>query len=297
MSDHQHRSWFDPRGYHAGKPLKYPSGWLVAQIYFPTNVSLLDDQDKKTLDALFSAYSIGLLASRPVVFRYFGNADYRASERYNHRLGKARAQAVKQYLDQRFSTFSSYLSVAKSRGERFATHSRDVDVLASDRRVDVFAPFAIKTTIRVPPIYITVPYTGPLSTKFKFRTFAGGGAGIPPISSQGFSIEVMNVRTKKKATYTYTGAGVGYSFQINRPTGWEEKEVKDINGNPVWLDVEDFEGSGKVASGGLLYMKSIYYFDGPKSRGRAKDTVYVDFSGWDIAGGVSIDVKGHWHKR
>jgi len=244
MSDFEHKSWFDPNGFYKGNPLHYPEGWLVAQIFFATNISTLDDQDKKALDMLFSVYGPGLLGGGQAIFRFIGYADYRHTKKYNQMLGMSRAHSVKQYLDNRFSTFLSYASEAKSRGERYATKSTEIEVLAGDRRVDVFAPYRIQSSIRLPPITITGKYTGPLSTRFKFRTFAGGGVGKVIVGAQTFSIEIMNVRTNNKAMYTYTGGGPGLGFQINRPTGWEEKEVKDVNGNVVWVDVDDFEGPG-----------------------------------------------------
>ncbi|NLI34584.1 MAG: OmpA family protein [Deltaproteobacteria bacterium] len=297
MSDFELESWFDPNGYYEGKPLKYPEGWLVAQIYFPTNVSTLGNPDKKVLDMLYSVYAPVLLGAKREIFKLVGYADHRHTPQYNLNLGKSRALSVKQYLDNRFHTFRSYASIAESRGERYATKYTQIDVLAGDRRVDVFAPCRIQSSVRLPPQTITGKYAGPLSTRFRFRMLAGGGAGKFIIGAQAFSIEVSNARTNKSAMYTYTGLGPGIGISINRPTGWEEKEVKDVNGNTVWLDVEDFEGPGKVASAGVGASGSIFIFEGPKERGRSKDAVFVGFTGVDIVVGVGVDVKGHWHRR
>lgn len=162
MSDYQLPSWFDPCGYFESKPLQFPEGWLVSQIYFPTNVSTLDGGDKKALDLLYSVYILGCLSSQKQRFTLVGYADYRDTEQHNLNLGMARAFAVKTYLDQLFRNANSFVSDAKSRGEQYATKSNLPDVLAADRRVDVFAPYREKTQIVIKPQPISGGYTGTL---------------------------------------------------------------------------------------------------------------------------------------
>ncbi len=299
MSDVKLDPWFDAHGYHNGKALHYDEGWLVSQIFFYTDRSNLDERDKQILDMIGSVYGVGLLGAAQQKFAFVGYADIRGTGDYNYNLALSRVQSVKKYIDTRLGHYSSYKSEGKSRGSRFAGRTKLIPMMAGDRRVDVFAPYRTESSISVPVQSVIAKYTGKLSHKFKFKTIIGGGIGKVIVGAQVVSIEVMNSRTGKKAMYTYTGggAGVGAPIQINRPTKFEEKEIKDLNGNDVWMDVDDFEGPGKMAGAGVGYQKAVWIFRGPKDRGISKEPVFVDASGMDIAAGVGVDFWGEWHKR
>ena len=75
MGDIQNNSWFDPRGSIEGESMYFQRwGWLVAQIYFRTNESRLDNDDQKVLDMLFKAYgqSPEMLDSKIKTFWFIG---------------------------------------------------------------------------------------------------------------------------------------------------------------------------------------------------------------------------------
>jgi len=250
----------------------------------------LDPNDRKVLDALADHIAPAILGQ--VSLKIWGHADYRGTAKYNKGLGLKRARAVKAYIDakirQSMGQPSGYKSVARSFGETYAgRHS-----LAGDRRVDIISSVVTaRPPIRVGPFRITGTYDGPLSNKFKFRTLIGAGVGIGPVAGQSFSIEIMNSRTGNSAMYTYTGAGPGIGFSYNRPTGWDEKKIEP------WIDVDDFEGSGKVTGVGAGKTGSVFTFNGPRDRGKTAEPVTITFEGWDLVLGFEADVTGHWHKR
>ncbi len=265
---------------------------LVGQIFFPTNVSSLDANDRAALDALVDHYE-GILETKQVEFTFTGNADLRGSDQYNLRLGMARATAVKAYVDeklrQRVRRLGLYSSIARSLGESQATLN-----MAGDRRVDIVASYVSEQPIiHMPPDKITIPYTGPLSNRFKFRTLSGGGLGIPGAGFQVCTIEICNSRTHRTAQFTYTGAGPGIGLPaFNRETDWEEKTLE------YWLDVDDFEGNGRIFSGGVgAKVQTSLVFYGPKDREKSPKEVQVDFEGWDVVVGVEFDPFGYWWRR
>jgi len=292
MSDGRKVSWFDQHGQNHSKNFaygvpKYPG--LVASIFFPTDSSDLDDDDCAALDALVNNLQYRVLQA-PMRLSMIGYADPRGTDAYNMALGMRRANGVKRYVDDkmnRAARTANYSSTAQTQGERYPSKS-----WALDRRVDVFSNYVPKR----PPIVldpITVPgrYDGPLSDKFKFRTMVGSSVGMGPAAAQVLTIQIQNSSTGRMATYTYSGAGFGVTFGVNRPTDWEEMPV------PVWLDVDDFEGSGRVASGGVVYGGSIFVFDGPKERGKSSESIALGFDGWDVNIGFEGDATGYWHRR
>lgn len=132
MSDLQLPSWCDPFG------SRRVEG-LVGQIYFPTDGSELDGQDRAELAKLRSEFSTILLGRR-VHFWCVGHADERARMTYNRDLAQRRADVVKRHLDSFFHGARNYSAAGSySRGEleaHFPVPSQQQ--MASDRRVDVF---------------------------------------------------------------------------------------------------------------------------------------------------------------
>jgi len=154
MSKFKYQSWFNPSGYYNGKQLHYSEGWLIAQIFFSTNFSMIDIKDLKILNEIYQAYHLLMLGSISTVFKIVGNADYTGRKRYNKKLGMERAINVKQHLDQQFKMFSSYKSIPSSHGELFAIVTNRRQKQAEDRRVDIFAPYNIKQKIYLPAITV-----------------------------------------------------------------------------------------------------------------------------------------------
>jgi hypothetical protein len=281
----QLNSWFSKYG----SP-KYKG--LVGQIFFPTDVHALDSDDRNVLNSLVENLKIAVLGR--VTLNFIGHADYRGKTNYNLKLGLKRAQMVKTYVDTKIkqsmvSMPNGYKSIAKSFGEIYASKGS----LSGDRRVDIFSDMVIKhPPLKLEPVEITGKYDGPLSNIFEFRTISGGGVGIGPVAAQVFSVSIRNFRTQKTAIYTYTGAGIGGGISINRPTtAWDKKKIE------AWIDVEDFQGSGKVTSVGAGSTGSIFTFNGPMERGKTKKPVSITFEGWDLVLGGEADIKGHWHRR
>jgi hypothetical protein len=151
MSEFQNPSWCDACGSVNGERLLYPQGWLVAQIYFATDEDRLDANDQQALNTLYSTYILApeMIGAADKTFHLVGRADHRGSPAHNLALGKRRALAVKEYFDQKFASFGSVTCEAMSLGERDAAKTRVPEVLAGDRRVDVFAPFRIEKPKKV----------------------------------------------------------------------------------------------------------------------------------------------------
>lgn len=286
-------SWFDQHGQNASQLYKYGTPkipGLVATIFFPTNSAELDDDDEAVLDAMVNNVVYRLLSGGPLQLQMIGYADPRGADSYNYHLALHRANAVKAYVDSQVARTvrtGGYSSVLHSRGE-----TQPSGHWAYDRRVDIYSSYVPKRPALVlDPIQITGQYDGPLSDKFKFRVLLGASVGMGPVAAQDLSIEIQNSRTGRRLAYTYTGAGFGVSFGIDRPTGWTEMPV------PVWLDVDDFEGSGRVGSAGIIVGGMVLVFDGPKERGKSSESIALGFDGWDLNVGFQGDVTGYWHKR
>ena len=289
-------SWFDQHGQNQSQLHKYGTPkmhGLVANIFFPTAVSDLDDDDRAVLDAMVNNVAYRLLGG-PLQLQMVGYADPRGSDSYNYQLALHRAHRVKDYVDSEVAgtvKSNGYSSVLHSRGDHHPSGH-----WAFDRRVDVFSSYVPKRPPLALAFQITAQYDGPLSDKFKFRVFLGASVGIGPVAGQDLSIEIQNSRTGRSRMYTYTGVGFGVSFGIDRPTGWTEKTVTEKT-VPVWLDVDDFEGSGRVGSAGVIEGGMVFVFDGPKERGRSSESIALGFDGWDLNVGFQGDVSGYWHAR
>lgn len=134
-------------------------GKLVAQIYFPTDRSNLDSQDKDELDKLAAYYAIVMRANAMVDMTFEGHADYRHTEKHNRQLSLERAYSVKSYIDAQFGGPTKYSSKAKGLGE-----SESGDDLAQDRRVDVFVSVKANPT----PIPVPKPKAAPTSRPIEY---------------------------------------------------------------------------------------------------------------------------------
>lgn len=131
--DYQLRSWCDPYGH------RQVAG-LVGQLYFPTDIAVLDSQDLAELSKLQRPFSV-LLIGRRVHFWCVGHADHRFRWNHNKELAGRRANSVKEILDQLFRDMRFYSGAAlTSRGEMEANFpAPSSQQMASDRRVDLFS--------------------------------------------------------------------------------------------------------------------------------------------------------------
>jgi len=141
----------------------------VAQIYFPTNISTLDQQDRSELNRLCRFFNTVLPQKKaPQLLLAVGNTDHRGKKSYNLRLSKQRAMRVAEYI-QRMSPGAYVLW--RALGE---INARQLDFfglglgymldlpaphisqrqLAEERRVDVFYG-------QIPPIRIGIGGTLP----------------------------------------------------------------------------------------------------------------------------------------
>ncbi len=285
-------SWFDQHGQNSSVVYKFGTRnkpGLVATIFFPTGSAQLDDDDRAVLDAMISSVSYRLVRIT-LQLQMIGYADPRGTDSNNYHLGLHRANAVKHYVDARIDPIMKsrgYSSILQSMGE-----TEPSGHLAYDRRVDVYSSFVPKRPpVVLPPEIITGRYDGPLSDRFEFKVLIGGSVGIGPLAGQVLSIEIRNPRTDRTCAYTYTGGGAGVNIGINRPTGWTEMPVG------AWMDVDDFEGTGRVGAAGAIYGGTVFVFDGPKDRGKSSESISLGFSGWDLNVGFQGDAVGYWHKR
>jgi hypothetical protein len=127
--------------------------------------------------------------------------------------------------------------------------------------------------------------------KFKMRVFTGAGVSIGPFGGSVLSIEIMDPRSERTAMYVLTGLNAGLSVGVNRPTGWDDIDTKDM------VTVDDFEGNGGIFSvsagvgGGTMFR-----FEGPKERGITNKPIVVTTTGWDLSAGFSSDGPGYWHR-
>ena len=72
--------------------------YKIGQIFFPTAVHTLDEQDKKVLKEISRSYETLLLGHPDLSLFFIGYADHRGNTGYNLNLSKMRAESVANYL-------------------------------------------------------------------------------------------------------------------------------------------------------------------------------------------------------
>jgi hypothetical protein len=132
---------------------------VVSQVFFPTDVSHLDDFDITVLDSL-CRHCRRILQNQRVELSFIGHADARHDTNYNLGLGERRARSVQNFVDQRLTSFRLYTSwPAVSAGEggavqpniiRGREHHAPREQLAKDRRVDIYSTFHPQP--KIPPV-------------------------------------------------------------------------------------------------------------------------------------------------
>lgn len=130
--------------------LNDPNG-LIAQIFFPTDGSDLDDDDFKDLQKVIDAQFARVASGRRVTMQFHGHADFRTSKRGNFELSAARARNCADFVGNQFRLNDpsgglpknlDILVVAHGAIPRLHSGGSTSADLAGFRRVDVFAePF------------------------------------------------------------------------------------------------------------------------------------------------------------
>jgi flagellar motor protein MotB len=124
---------------------------LIAQIFFPTNESALDDTDFRDLQKVIDAQFPRVASGRRVNMQFHGHADFRTSSKGNFELSAARAQNCADFVGNQFRLNDpatqlprnlDLLVVAHGAIPRLHSGGGTSADLAGFRRVDVFAePF------------------------------------------------------------------------------------------------------------------------------------------------------------
>jgi hypothetical protein len=176
-----------------------------------------------------------------------------------------------------------------SRGEKDAAKTSDKDKLAFDRRVDIFSSHVAKR----PGLKVQEPLLvkGPEPNKFAFKSDGGKSASVGIWGVQELLLRIKNPRTKKTALYSYAGTGPCLSLPVGFSLPSSSFEYVPL---PAWLNLKDFEGSGRVTSLAVGKSGSILEFDGPKSRRKYDRTLRVVLTGFDLAAGGQVDWVGRW---
>lgn len=137
----------------------------MASIYFATDESSLDNQDRQVLAEVYNYYR-KVLELRQVQLLFIGYADYRGTEKHNLRLGHKRAEAVSKY----FSPLASSLNYSWGHSEgvvpgQIGSTSKE---LSPYRRVDIIA-----SPVRKPPYVEVSPDLEDTGPFYKYNTDLG----------------------------------------------------------------------------------------------------------------------------
>ncbi|WP_146030269.1 OmpA family protein [Methylocella silvestris] len=309
MAVDQGESWVNL----AGNGVKDPASTLpvVGQIYFRTNETALDDDDRDAIESI----AVGLkryFASefgphlRPFEMGLVGYADYRGAASYNLNLSLKRADMVRLALDEHFlgakSTFywrSRYRSLARGAGEGAERAPARLD---KDRRVNIVMAKTYPQKIDFPGTEIRVsPRNKNISRHFLMRTRIGASATIPgaEISAQALFITIRNARSGEEIDLQFAalGGAIGLPFGVNRPTDFQPFTT------PYFMETTDFIGKGRLSSASLGFDgASIFEFFGPLENGvapasdiAAKKPLSVPSTGWDFNVGLG-GVEGLWEQ-
>ncbi len=106
----------------------------IAQIYFPTDGSTLDNQDRCVLDKFCHEVTTLLSHGMTMTISITGGADQRGPEEHNVMLGARRAKSVKAYISEHTPRESKLSIQQHSIGEQVS----DRHHLAEERRVDIY---------------------------------------------------------------------------------------------------------------------------------------------------------------
>lgn len=223
-------------------PQPDPNG-LVARIYFPTNITTLDDQDREVLARVVDHYRI-LFLGNSIHFDVVGTADWRPAD--NSRLARERAESVRQYLDNAFLRNSAGYSCSSSGIGTIGTpeDGRTAEELSEFRRADIITMFRhIRRDPDPPPT--SDPPEPVLSTSFKARVIGSAGGGV--VIGVGYGgLEIVDTTNNRRMYYRY--AGLGVSAGLSGASGISDW-IEFTTTAPI--RVEDFEGPVFHTAGGV----------------------------------------------
>jgi hypothetical protein len=269
------KSWADPQ----------KKDGLVAQIFFGTNVTALDNQDMAELEKLINPYQENLRNyDREIPFIYSGYADFRPSEEGNGQLSLDRAQGVAAYLGapERLGGFQGrYVSTVRGNGVDLWSMGlpADAGVLTPYRRVDVYAPPPRRTPNPDPP-----PQKAPLPEKMHWLARMGkGGGGSKGVSVETFTMDIVDEDNEWRMEFRYFGEGpvisvpsLPFSY-TGSPSDWVPFDTS------VPVTLWDFEGfavhSCVAAQAGVGPALDMVWLNGPWDR-KGADQVFVAFYGF-----------------
>ena len=268
-------------------PQPDPQG-LVARIYFPTNGTTLDDQDREIMARVVDHYRI-LLLGNSIHFDVVGTADWRPAD--NSRLARERAESVRQYLDNAFLRNSSGYSCSSSGIGTIGTpdDGRTDEELSQFRRADIITLFRHRRRDPDPPPTPEPPEQPVLSTSFKARVVGSAGGGIVVGFGYG-GLEIVDTTNNRRMYYRY--AGLGISAGLSGASGisdWIEFTTTDA------IRVEDFEGPVFHTAGGIALgrgpMVETFRIFGPTIPGA--DVILLEYhglweEGWALGAGADF---------
>jgi outer membrane protein OmpA-like peptidoglycan-associated protein len=274
---------------------------LVAEVYFATDESTIDVQDKAALLKVYNLYAkllygSSLRAKPPKVrFKFVGYADERGSEAHNLDLSRKRATAVEEY----FSAFHSspYFSrgiVAMGEAEhpqRVTTVGSPVSAqLSRYRRVDIFArPLLNKVPDR--PTIVNPPDPG--SRFWAIRLIDSMSLSAGPAGVSVARLEIVDMTHQMGMTFRFKAMGASLGAKVSASmdsSGWQYFTT------PQSLMFKDFEGHadhiGEGVALGYGYSVDRFVLLGPMRKGAASVAVKFTGCGRGVSSGVDIEALG-----
>lgn len=293
-------SWFNA-GVQDWGPGGYEGHPTVGQIHYTFGDASLDhSSDRRVLDALIAHYRGELEQGMPVELEFVGHADPRGSKAFNKRLGQQRAEVVQRYVERGIHRnlgdavrLRKFRSTSTSRGETMPTGHN-----AADRRVDIVRTNkSIMHFVAGDPMFITMEYKGPLTSKLLFRVWKSCSVGkIGGVST--LEIEIKNPNTGAGAFYSYVGAGLDFTLGSPISCSGRDKDYTEKELPFGLVDVNDFQGLGGIVPGSMGAGVKVLIFRGPQLHNSKKiiktDGVEVALLGMEyvqIGAGVTA---GRW---
>ena len=275
---------------------------LVAQIYFATDESTLDAQDKAELLKVYNYYVRLLegpsLRTYKVRFRFVGFADFRGTEKHNVGLSEKRARAVSEYFSPLRSSPNYSQGIV---GMGASEHPQNISPgggpaskqLNPYRRVDVMAR-PVLSEVTDPPLVDPPPDPGSRSWAFRIIDSAAGSIVVGGAIAR---LEIIDLTHQLGMVFTFKAfaLALGAKLSAGRSSGWCYVMT------PRSLTFDDFEGSADHINGALMfgygYSVDGFVLWGPMEN-RLFKQITLKFRGWGqgVAGGASLE-RGSFRKR
>jgi outer membrane protein OmpA-like peptidoglycan-associated protein len=254
----------------------------IASIYFATDQSTLDSDDKAVLLEIYNTYQ-KFLSLRKVTFLFIGYADYRGTEKHNLELGRKRAQAVANYFSP-LQTSPNYNWGVSSAGESETPQvGHTSSELSPYRRVDLIASPVLKRPVVIPEP--KPPKPEPKSDYWKMRLLASGSGGGLGVGGSFFRLEIVDLNNHERIEYDYLGFGISAGYI----GGAVESEWR-LFVTSIPIGIRDFQGPARHTSLGVQAYKGIsvdiIQLFGPTIHGA--DSVYEGWAGlWETGSSLS----------